>query len=131
MEKYPRGSEYNIWTAIKQRCYNRHAYGYKYYGEKGVTVQEDWVDNFSKFMNDMGPKPGPDYILTRKNPEGNFDKENCCWVQSGIGRPVKKRIEYEGQEYTFKEFSKEFKIGLQKLYYWDRVGRDLTELIDG
>lgn len=40
---------YQMWGNMKQRCYNPNSSGYKYYGGMGVTVCDEWVDNFDNF----------------------------------------------------------------------------------
>lgn len=42
-----------------------------------ATLKEkDDLANYS----DMGPKPGPDYTLDRRNNDGNYEPSNCRWV---------------------------------------------------
>ncbi|MDE1867440.1 MAG: helix-turn-helix domain-containing protein [Thaumarchaeota archaeon] len=40
-------------------------------------VCDDWHD-ITLFVDDMGLRP-PHTTLDRKNPNGNYDKENCRW----------------------------------------------------
>lgn len=41
---------YRIWDGMKQRCYNKNDKDYKYYGAKGITVCNEWINNFEAFM---------------------------------------------------------------------------------
>jgi hypothetical protein len=34
--------EYKVWRAIKNRCFNKNATDYKYYGGRGITVCGLW-----------------------------------------------------------------------------------------
>lgn len=38
-----------IWTGIKQRCYNEKCEAYRYYGAKGVTMCDEWKNNYRSF----------------------------------------------------------------------------------
>lgn len=38
-------------------CYNLKASNYEYYGARGVTICDQWVDSFKQFVSDMGPRP--------------------------------------------------------------------------
>lgn len=42
---------YEIWRAMKKRCYlTTHKY-YKHYGGRGIIVCDDWRNNFLSFYN--------------------------------------------------------------------------------
>lgn len=36
---------HNIWRSMKKRCFNEKNDNYKYYGEKGITVCEEWLNS--------------------------------------------------------------------------------------
>lgn len=40
---------YNIYRGMIQRCYDKNCESYKYYGKKGVTVCDEWRNNFTAF----------------------------------------------------------------------------------
>lgn len=42
---------YKVWADMKQRCYNKTASSYKYYGGRGITVCELWIFNFLAYYN--------------------------------------------------------------------------------
>jgi len=72
--------EYNAWAAMKQRCLNSKTYGYPWYGALGVTICQEWINDFSAFLRDIGPKPSPSHTLDRINPFGNYEPANCRWA---------------------------------------------------
>lgn len=41
--------EYNLWLGIKQRCYNKNNSVYKYYGEKGIKMCDEWKNSALQF----------------------------------------------------------------------------------
>lgn len=74
--------EHNTWMSMKARCYKQYDNNYIYYGGRGVRICDEWLSNFSKFYEDMGPKPQPNklYHIGRKDHDKPYCKENCRWA---------------------------------------------------
>lgn len=87
--------EYEIWCAMKARCFNPNHEGYKNYAERGITVCDRWVDDFSAFLSDMGSRPAPDLTIERVNNDRGYSPDNCIWatrtVQNRNQRPRKRK----------------------------------------
>lgn len=76
---------YKIWCGMKIRCENKNDKAYKYYWERGITI--DWV-NFESFKDDMYKS----YInhcnkhwikyttIDRTDNNWNYCKKNCKWA---------------------------------------------------
>lgn len=73
-------SEYNTWQSMKKRCLNPNHKAYDYYGGRGITICDSWINSFSNFYNDMGSKPNKDSSLDRINNDKGYFKENCRWA---------------------------------------------------
>ncbi|AUR82095.1 hypothetical protein NVP1021C_32 [Vibrio phage 1.021.C._10N.222.51.F9] len=73
--------EYSLWLNMKSRCYNPKNHTYKYYGGRGITVCDQWVDDFKQFYDDMCPRPGDDYQIDRRDNDKGYSPENCQWVK--------------------------------------------------
>jgi len=66
------------------RCYNPKSINYKYYGERGILVCEEWKDDFVSFYDyiqeNLGQKPDPSYSLDRIDNDGNYEPGNIRWA---------------------------------------------------
>lgn len=82
---------YTTWRCMIERCYNPSKDNFKWYGGRGVEVDERW-HKFENFYEDMGDRP-PGLTLDRKNPEGNYTKDNCKWATSSEqGKNKRKKL---------------------------------------
>lgn len=76
---------YNVWKNMKVRCNNPHSKEYKYYGQRGISVCDEWND-FNVFREwsynngyDENAKRG-ECTLDRIDVNKNYDPSNCRWV---------------------------------------------------
>jgi len=84
---FRRTSEYNSWAGMKDRCLNKSSPSFSYYGGRGITVCERWINSFENFLADMGSVPfGYNgryraYSLDRfPDKNGNYEPGNCRWA---------------------------------------------------
>lgn len=76
---------YQVWTNMKSRCFYKKDKKYKYYGGKGITVCDEWL-NFLNFRDDMYES----YLkhktkhhtttIERINGNSNYCPSNCCFA---------------------------------------------------
>lgn len=74
---------YWSWAAMKSRCYKKSDVGYRNYGGRGIKVCPEWLDNFEKFLEDMGERP-ENTSLDRVDVNGGYCKENCRWASRSL-----------------------------------------------
>lgn len=118
---------FHIWQGIKIRCYNKNFEHYKHYGERGITICEEWKDNFMSFY-DWAMSNGYKEHLTidRIDVNGNYEPSNCRWVkqaEQSRNRRDTVYITYNGETHTFYEWSKITGINQNTLctrYYRDK-----------
>lgn len=72
--------EYRAWQGMKDRCLNSNAERYSDYGGRGITVFGGWIEDFSAFLNHIGPRPGDGYSLDRIDGDGDYRPGNVRWA---------------------------------------------------
>ena len=89
---------YVVWKQMKKRCYNKTDISYRYYGERGITVCEEWKNSFPKFekwMIDNGyderAKRG-DTTIDRINPNIGYCPDNCRVVDWQVQARNKRNV---------------------------------------
>lgn len=86
---------YKKWENIKQRCLNTSAPAYKNYGERGVTICEEWINDpvaFIEYVTALPNYGGPKMTLDRyPNNDGNYEPGNVRWA-TRHEQAVNKRI---------------------------------------
>ena len=107
LEELQRTKMRGAFNMTKQRCYNPTCADYKYYGGRGITICESWLENFDNFYNDMGLKP-EGLTLERKDNDGPYSKENCVWgtrKEQTKNRRMTKLLTVDGVTHTLTEWS--------------------------
>ena len=98
-------SSYNSWRAMKARCLNPNSKGYERYGGRGISVCDEWIDEFAAFDEYMGARP-EGTTLERLDSNGNYEPGNCCWAtprDQMANRGVSYLVEYNGKVMMLEE----------------------------
>jgi hypothetical protein len=78
---------YKLWSHIKERCYNPNYRAYKYWGGRGITMYEPWINSFKLFkdyiLDNLGHRPiGKTSIDRYPNNNGNYEPGNLRWADA-------------------------------------------------
>jgi hypothetical protein len=72
---------YRIWLNMKNRCYNEKDPHYDYWGGRGITVCDEWCNDFKAFYEwAMSHGYADDLSVDRRNNDENYCPENCRWA---------------------------------------------------
>lgn len=125
---------YGIWAAIKRRCFNKNTKTYGYYGARGITMCDEWRNNFLAFR-DWALVNGYNEGLTidRIDVNGNYEPSNCRWVtqkeQANNQRPRKSRY-FNGCRVNVSKIAREHGLSESTLHGRLRRGMSLEKALE-
>lgn len=111
---------YRIWRAMLNRCYDKNYWAYKYYGEKGVKVCDEWSKDFVDFKNWSILNGYSDNLtIDRIDNSKGYSPENCKWStrkEQANNRSFCKKIEYQGKTQTLMQWCEELGLNYKRTY---------------
>ena len=110
---------YKIWINIKDRVLNPKNKRYNDYGGRGITICDDWKNDFISFYNwAMSNGYSDGLSLDRIDNDGNYEPDNCRWTT--------KTIQSRNQR-----IRKNNKTGYKGVYYHKSTGKYQASIKDG
>lgn len=114
---------HSLWRNMISRCYNINSDDYVRYGDRGIKVCDEWLNDFDSFKEwalNNGYKIG--LTIDRENNNGNYEPKNCRFVDRVIqANNTRNSIYYfyNGEKHTLAEWSRIYKI--PKATVWNRI----------
>lgn len=113
---------YRIWSNMKRRCFNPNAEHYNRYGGRGITVCDEWKNDFMSFYNwSMENGYQEDLTIDRIDNDGNYEPLNCRWAtnkeQENNRGSFNINVTYKGKTQTLMQWSEEIGIPFPTLRY--------------
>lgn len=99
-----------IYYKIITRCYNEDNKDYRFYGAKGISVYQDWLDNPIHF-EEWALANGYEDNLTidRKNETKDYSPDNCRWItmeENARWKSTTNRIDVDGEIKSGQQWAK-------------------------
>ena len=126
---------YKIWKTMKDRCYSVNRTNYPHYGGRGITVCDEWKNDFSVFR-DWALSNGytEELTLDRIDVNGNYCPENCrwaTWLEQKNNMRTNRHVECNGESHTVAEWSRitgiPYTVLIGRLQRGWEIERALTE----
>lgn len=100
--------QHTSWQSAKQRCFNPNAPGFENYGGRGISMCDEWRDDFTAFLSYMGPRPSGSSLDRIDNNLG-YQPGNCRWAtpRQQLNNTRQNRVvTHKGERHTITEWSR-------------------------
>lgn len=118
---------YSIYSNMKTRCYNANSTGYVDYGARGISICQNWLNDYLVFQRwALSNGYADDLTIDRIDVDGDYSPDNCRWVDVNIQNNNKRNnivIEFCGRKRTLKEICKMLNLNYKSEHsYYSRNG---------
>lgn len=124
---------YKIREGMITRCYKKNSISYDNYGGRGITICDEWLNDFMSFYN-WAMANGYDDNLTieRIDVNGNYEPSNCKWITNSEQSKNKRStvyFTYNGETKIVSDWIKE--LGIPKTTFRRRIkqNRPIEEIL--
>lgn len=121
-----------IFHGMISRCYNPHNKDYIWYGEKGITICDEWLNNpilFEKWAMENGYEDN--LSIDRIDSSKNYCPENCQWIPLSENTQKAGKVNWitiDDITLTGKQWAKKLDLGVNTINtYIRKYGVDKTK----
>lgn len=108
--KSHRNRLYTIWANIMQRCKNPKNSSYKYYGDRGIRICEQW-ERYEEFKSwALADGYSDELTIDRTDFDGDYCPENCRWIsiqEQQNNKRTNHSLTYNGKTMSVAQWSRE------------------------
>lgn len=109
----------SIFSGMRQRCYNNNDEAYKWYGLKGISICDEWLNN-PKSFEEWALQNGYEDNLTidRIDEDKDYSPDNCRWVtniQNTKYKSTTSFINIDGEIHTGRDWSIILGFGINRI----------------
>lgn len=103
-----------IYYAMLHRCYNKNDSCYHHYGGRGISVCDEWKNDyftFKKWALDNGYNDN--LTIDRLDHNGNYEPNNCkwaTWTEQQNNKSNNKYLTYKGETKTLAQWCRELNL---------------------
>lgn len=133
---------YKVWYGMKTRCYNENAENYHNYGGRGITMCDEWLNDYDVFK-EWALENGYDYSksrsqqqIDRKDNDGNYCPENCRIVtqkENARNTRLNKPLTYNGETHTMGEWAEKLNVSYamlrSRVERAEKTGESIEEIL--
>lgn len=114
---------FNVWVKMRERCTNANSKDYPRYGGRGITVCDEWQNDFITFYDwAMANGYADDLTIDRIDNDKGYSPKNCRWAthkEQANNRCTNIFLTYDGDTFTLAQWAEKSGIA------WDTLSKRL------
>lgn len=119
---------YRVWRGIRARTSYESQLSYKNYGGRGISICDEWHDDFSAFRNwALANGYSDDLTIDRLDIDGDYTPDNCRWAtrkEQNNNQRSNIRLSFDGETHTASQWAEI--MGITKDCIYKRIRRGYT-----
>lgn len=120
-----------IFNGMKRRCYDSNDKNYNRYGERGIKICDEWLQNPKSFESwALAHGYDDDLTIDRIDEDKDYCPENCEWIPNEINAKYKSTtrvLDVDGEVHTGKDWAKRLSLGINQINnYVRKYGEENT-----
>lgn len=134
-DNYGKSRIYHIYHGMIQRCFNENDHHYANYGNRGISVCDEWLgkDGFFYFYKwAMNNGYNDSLSIDRIDNNAGYSPNNCRWTIQKVqanNRRNSKRYPFNGKEMTVREIGEINNVNPERLRYRLNKGMSVGDAI--
>ncbi len=118
---------HHIWCNIKGRCFSPTNEAYYNYGGRGISMCEEWRNNFTAFRDWANANGHADHLsIDRINNDGNYEPSNCRWatrLEQARNKRTNVKVSGFGDTRCISEWATDQRCIVDMRLLWSRLSR--------
>lgn len=124
---------YKIYIGMKKRCYNEKSDSYSYYGGRGITICDEWLNSFETFKKwSMDNGYSENKSIDRINVDIGYCPNNCRWTDlltQANNKSDNTYLEFNGERMTIAEWGRKTGISCYTISKRIRSGWSIEDAL--
>ena len=113
---------YRTWKNMRQRCLNKNNKSYENYGGRGISICDEWKNDYIKFYNwSINNGYEDNFTIDRINNDGNYEPNNCRWTSRFVNASNRETFKNNKSGYSGVYFFKPTKKWASLLRYKNKL----------
>lgn len=125
---------YRIWNGMKKRCLKKTEPSYHRYGGRGITICDEWKNDFLAFYNWATANGYKDNLtIDRIDNNGNYEPNNCRWAtnkEQSRNTSVNRLLHYNGESHCVAYWAEKIGINYRTLLTRLRKWKDTKKALE-
>jgi len=124
---------YKLWAHVKERCYNKNHKNFDRYGEIGIIMCDEWLNDFNTFYDwSLSNGWAKGLELDRIDNDGIYSPANCRYVTHVVNcwnKPSVIILEYDGKRLNLSQWSDIIGIPPSTIYERFKSGKSIDKIL--